>query len=166
MAQLCCGFFQWNISMDKIMYSLITFIWSYSFPVNICLDQDVLKTSWSRQYVCLSHMSSEDVFNTSWSRPTYSSWPYVFKTLSERLAQTSSRLLQDVFKTVSRCLEKMSCQDVCKTSSRSLAKTSSRHLQQIFKTFWRRLTSCKDVFVLFFFYLSLFFLLKFYLSSD
>ena len=41
-----------------------------------------------------------------------------------RLVHTSSRRLQDVFK----------------TSSRRLAKTSSRHLQDVFKT------SCKDIF--------------------
>ena len=44
---------------------------------------------------------------TSWSRPIYSSWLYVFKTSSRRLAKTSSRHLQDVLQ---GCL-----QDVLKT---------------------------------------------------
>ena len=69
---------------------------------------------------------------TSWPRPIYSSWSYVFKTVSRRLANMSSKHLQDVFKT--------SCKNVFKTSSRRLAKTSSRHLQDVFKM------SCKDVF--------------------
>ena len=93
------------------------------FPANICLDEDVFKTSSRRldqdKYVRLSLTSSEDVFKTSWSRPIYSSWPYVFK--------TSSRCLQDVFKTSSRRLQ-------------GVFKTSSRRLQGIFKT------SCKDIF--------------------
>ena len=86
------------------------------------LDQD--------EYIRLSHTSSEDVFKTSWSRPIYSSWLYVFK--------TSSRRFQDVFKTSSRRLAKMSSrrfQDVFKTSSRRLQdifKTSSRPLAKIF----------------------------------
>ena len=51
-----------------------------------------------------------------------------------RLGHTSSRRLQDVFKTFSRRF-----QDVFKTS----CKMSSRHIQDVFKTFWRRL---QDVF--------------------
>ena len=99
-----------------------------AYPANIHLDEDVLKTSWG----CLS----------SCSKRTYSSWLYVFKTSSRRLAKSSSRHLQDVFKTFWRRL-----QNVFKTSW----KTSSRHLQDVFKTFWRRLqdifkTSCKDIF--------------------
>ena len=55
-----------------------------------------------------------------------------------RLGYTSSRLLQDVFKTscqdvfktFARCL-----QDVFETSSRRLAKPSSRHLQDVLKTY-------------------------------
>ena len=95
-------------------------------PANIRLDEDVLKTSLRR----LSSSSSEDVFKTS-------SWrlgqdQYI------RLGHTSSRRLQDVFKT--------SCKNVFKTSSRRLQdvfKTSSRRLQDVFKT------SCKDIFKMF-----------------
>ena len=118
-----------------------------TFQANIRLDEDVLKTSWRR----LSSLSSEDVLiktnmfalalrlqKTSWSRPIYSSWPYVFKTSSRRLAKMSSRRFQDVFKT--------SCKNVFKTSSRRLQdvlKTSSKRLQDVlknvFKTSSRRL---------------------------
>ena len=67
-----------------------------------------------------------------------------------RLAHTSSRRFQDVFKTSCKNVFKTSSrrfQDVFKTSSRRLAKTSSKRLQDvlqirledIFKTFWRRL---------------------------
>ena len=92
-----------------------------SYPANIRLDEDVLKTSFvfvftrrlQDEYVRLSLTSSEDVFKTSWSRPIYLSWPYVFK--------TSSRRLQDVFKTFSRRL-----QDIFKTSCKDIFKTFSR----------------------------------------
>ena len=43
---------------------------------------------------------------TSWSRPIYLSWPYVFK--------TSSRRFQEVFKTSSRHLAKMSSRRIIK----------------------------------------------------
>ena len=63
----------------------------------------------------------------------------VFKTSSRRLAKTSSRHLQDVFKTFW-----MRPQNVFKMSSRRLAKTSSRHLekrlQEVLKTSSRRLS--------------------------
>ena len=74
-----------------------------SFPANIRLDEDVLKTSFvfvlktsSRsldqdEYVDLSLMSSEDVFKTSSKR--LGEDQYI------RLGYTSSRRLQDVFKT-------------------------------------------------------------------
>ena len=75
------------------------------------LDQD--------EDVRLSLTSSEDVFKTSSRR--LGEDQYI------RLGHTSSRRLQDVFK----------------TSSRRLAKTSSRHLQDVFKTFWKRL---QDIF--------------------
>ena len=63
----------------------------------------------------------------------------------KNVSKTSSRRLQDVFKTSSR--------HPAKTSSRHLQdvfKMFSRHLQDIFKTFWRRFedvfkTNCKDL---------------------
>ena len=107
------------------------------------LDQD--------EYVHLIHTSSEDNLKTSWSRPIYSSWSYVFKTLSRRfqdifktssrrLAKTSSRRLQDILKTSCKNVFKTSSRRLSKTFSRRRTKTSSRHLQDIFKT------PCKDVF--------------------
>ena len=55
-----------------------------------------------------------------------------------RLGDTSSRRLQDVFKTSSRRPAKACSrhlQDVFKTCSRRLAKAFSRYLQDVFKTF-------------------------------
>ena len=51
-----------------------------------------------------------------------------------RLGHTSSRCLQDVFKTFSRHF-----QDVIKTSCKKVFKTSSRHFEDVFKTFSRHL---------------------------
>ena len=116
---------------------------SYS-PANICLDEDVLKTS--RR--CLSFSSSEDVFKTS-SRHlgqdryiplSQTSWQDVFKTFSRRL--------QDVFKTSSRPL-----QDVFKTSSRHLQDVLQRYLQDVFKAYHQvnlfYLTRPREVFNMF-----------------
>ena len=73
--------------------------------------QDVLKTS----FVFVFRRGLQGVFKTSWSRRIYSSWSYILKTPSRRF------------------------QDLLKTSSRRLAKMSSKHLQDVLKTFWRRL---------------------------
>ena len=114
----------------------------------------------------LSSSSSEDVFKTSWSKRTYSHYSCifrrclqdvliktnifalvislqdVFKTSSRHLAKMSSRHLQDVSKASSRYLQDVlprCVQGAFRTSSRRLAKTSWRHLQDAFKTFWRPL---------------------------
>ena len=50
----------------------------------------------------------------------------LIKTNKLRLGYTSSRFLQDAFKTPSRRLFKTSCHNVLKTSSRRLGKTSWR----------------------------------------
>ena len=71
------------------------------FKKKIKMDQD--------EYICLGHTSSENVFKTS-SR-SLDQGKYVF------LSQTSSRRLQDVFKT--------SCQDVFKASCKNVLKTFS-----------------------------------------
>ena len=119
-AQLCCGFFQWDISMDKIMYSLITFIWSYSFPVNICLDQDNIFAL----VACLQKTSSIRL-----DRDQYI-----------RLGHTSSRLyqnvlqkrLQDLFKTSSRHSKDLWKRCLAKTSARPLQELLQKRLQGIF----------------------------------
>ena len=81
---------------------------------------------------------------TSWSRPIYSSWPYVFKTSSRRLAKMSSRHLQDVFKTFSRRF-----QDVFKTSWQDVFKTSwdvfKTSFINVFKTSSRRLAKMSSM---------------------
>ena len=112
-------------------------------PANIRLDEDVLKTSWRR----LSSLSSEDVFIKT---NMFALALRLQKTSSRRLGQdqyirlgyTSSRRLQDVFKTSSRRLAKTSSrhlQDVFKTSSKRLQDVSQIRLEDIFKTFWRRI---------------------------
>ena len=117
-----------------------------SFPANIRRDKDVLKAFSSltprrldqEEQVRLSHTSSEDVFKTSYSRPIYSSWPYVFKTSSRRLAKTSSRRFQDVLQRRLQDFFMASSrrfQDVLKTSSRHLQDVLQRYLQDVFKVY-------------------------------
>ena len=103
---------------NEPMKSIYQEIYQNSFfcliPPNICLDEDVLKTSWRR----LSSSSSEDVFKTSCQD--------VFKTFSRRL--------QDVFKTSSRHLQDVlprRLQNVFKMSSGPIAKISSRCFQDV-----------------------------------
>ena len=104
-----------------------------NIPANIRLDEDVLKTSFvfvfrrrfdQGEYVRLSLTSSEDVFKASSRRLGQDQYIPV--------GHTSSRRLQDIFKT--------SCQDVFKTFSRRLQDVLEKRLQDIFKT------SCKDIF--------------------
>ena len=74
------------------------------------------------KYVRLSLMSFEDVFKTSSRRLGQDQ--YIC------LGHTSSRRLQDVFKTSSRRL-----QDVLKTSSRHFQDVLQRYLQDVFKMY-------------------------------
>ena len=104
----------------------------------------LLKTSWRRPL----SSSSEYVFKMSlrrfdqdkYIRLSQKYWEEVFKTSSRRLDQnqyirldhTSSRSLQDIFKT--------SYQDVFKMSLKCLQDVLQKRLQDIFKT------PCKDIF--------------------
>ena len=95
----------------------------------------LMKTPWR----CLSSSSSEDVFKTSWSWGIYSPYSYVFRWRLDqdqyiRLDHTSSRRLQEVFKTS----WKKRLQNIFKTSPRCF-KMFSRLLHDIFKTFSKRL---------------------------
>ena len=138
-------------------------------PANIRLDENVLKTplqktSWSRRiyspYSNVFRRRLEDVLIktntfTLLKRLQKMSWRRLDQDQYICLGHTSSRILQDIFKTSSRRLAKTSSmhfQDVFKTiTKRFHAKTSSKRLedilqkrlQDIFKTFWRRL---QDVF--------------------
>ena len=110
-----------------------------SFPANIRLDEDVLKTSWRG----LSSSSSRRLDQDEYVRLSLTSLEEVFQTSSRRLGQeqyirlihASSRRFQDVFKT--------SCQDVFKTFSRGLRDVLQkrlqdvlqRYLQDVFKTY-------------------------------
>ena len=92
------------------------------------LDQD--------EYVRLSPTSSEDVFKTSSRRLCQDQ--YI------RLGHTYSRRLQDVFKTSSRLLAKMSSrrfQDV----QNVLGNTILRHLGDVFKTSRRCTATAKTI---------------------
>ena len=113
------SFFSWWVTLQfrKGINYRIDSIFDSRNPANIHLDEDVLKTSWSRlsslssedvlktsskrldqdEYVRLCLTTSEEVLKTSWSRPIYSSWTYVFKTSSRRLV----RGLENVSKTSS-----------------------------------------------------------------
>ena len=106
----------------------------------------LVKTSWRRldqdQHIPLDHKSSEDVFKTSWRHPEQDQ--YI------RHSGTSSRRLQDAFKSSSktswrrledaleRCLEEL-LKKVFKAPWIDTFKTSSRCFQDIFKTSSRRL---------------------------
>ena len=107
-------------------------------PANICLDEDVLKTSWR----CLLSSSSEEVFKTSSRRLDGDEYVRLSLTSSEDILVKTNIFalairLEDVFKTFSRRLEDVfktswrPPQDVFKTSSRRLEKTSSRHFQGV-----------------------------------
>ena len=82
------------------------FQWHYIFTTQQTFT--LMKTPWRRLSSLEDVLIKTNIFSlvirlqkTSLSRPIYSSWPYVFKTssASRRLAKTSSRHLQDVFKT-------------------------------------------------------------------
>ena len=98
------------------------------YPANICLDEDVLKTS----FVFVFRRRLQDVFKTN----MFALALRLQKTPSKRLGQhqyirlghTSSRRLQDVFKTL---------QDVFKTSSRNVFKKSSKRLQDALKNVFK-----------------------------
>ena len=106
-----------------------------TYPANICLDEDVLKTS----FVFVFRRRLQDVFKTN----MFALALRLQKTPSKRLGQhqyirlghTSSRRLQDVFKTFSRRLAKH-LQEIFMTSSRCLQdifKTTSKRLQHVLK---------------------------------
>ena len=120
---------------------------------------DIIKHCWSYQIFYRMQMSSFSysvyILNI-WCIPSkHSSWwrrlKDVLKTsfvfvFRRRLAKTSLRHFQDVFKTSCKSVFKAfsrRLQEVLKTSSRHLAKTSSRRLQYVFKTFSRCL---QDIF--------------------
>ena len=110
---------------------------SILFPSQHSLKVFHVFTCWFlfRLYTCPANILFEEVFRlqkTSWSRRICSAYSL---TSSRRLGQdqyiclghTSSRRLQDIFK----------------TSSRRLARTSSKYLQDVYKMFWKRL---QDIF--------------------
>ena len=117
---------------------IISLNYIVTFPANIRLDEDVLKTS----FVFVFRRRLQDVLiKTNMFvlalRLQKTSWRRLGQDQYIRLGYTSSRRLQDVFKTSSRHL-----QDVFKTSSRPLQgvfKTSSRRFEDVFKMSSRHL---------------------------
>ena len=161
---------------EIVLESLTLDVWSLKFDVSAHLSNSFIsfipKTKLGLSKVLKNITTStsanirlEDVFKTSWSRRIYSPYSYVFrrcfKTSSRRLDQdqyirpghTSSRRLQDVFKTSYQDVFKTSSrplQDVFKTSSKSLQDVLQRCLQDLFKKYDRvklfLLTRFQDVF--------------------
>ena len=136
------GLPRWELTTTTTMLPYIVKIEIY--PAKFRLDEDVLKTSFVFVFRRRLKTSSRRLDQDEYVHLNLS----LQKTSSRRLGQnqyihlvhTSSRRLQDVFKTSSRHLQDVlprCLQDVFKTSSRRLAKTYSRHLQDVFKTFWK-----------------------------
>ena len=101
-------------------------------------SKDIFKTSSRRLYqdehLPLGHRSSEDVSKTSSRRlgqDQYIRLGHKYWRHFQDILKTSSRHLQDIFKT--------SCQDVFKTFSERLHGVFQKRLQYIFKTSSRRL---------------------------
>ena len=90
-----------------------------SYPANIRLDEDVLKTSFV--FVFKTNMFALALLLQKTSSRRLGQDQYI------RLGYTSSRRLQDVFKTSSRRL--------AKTSSRHLQDVLQRYLQDVFKAY-------------------------------
>ena len=100
-----------------------------SFPANIRLDKDVLKTSFA--FVFRRRLDQDEYIRFS-----LTSSEAVFKTSSRRLGQdqyirpghTSSRRLQDVLVKTNIFALAIHLQDVFKTSFKNVFKTSSKRL--------------------------------------
>ena len=91
-----------------------------TLPTNICLDEDVFKTSWSRRVY----------------------WPYsyvlrrcLYNVMPRRLQNVLPRRLQDIFKTSSRHLQNVLPRRLAKMSSRHFRDVLKRDLQDVFKAY-------------------------------
>ena len=93
----------YNLKEPTSQQTFVLMKTSFVFVFGRRLDED--------EYIFINHTSSEDVLQDQYIR----------------LVHTSSRRLQDIFKT--------SCQDVFKTSSKRLQDVSQIRLEDIFKTF-------------------------------
>ena len=117
-------------------------------PGSTCLDEDFLKTSFVFAFrkrlqdvliktnifailIRLRKTSSRRRDQDQYIRLGHTSSRHfqdIFKTSSRRLAKMSLKSLEDVLQKRLQDIFKTSYQDVFKTSSRRLAKTSSRHV--------------------------------------
>ena len=106
---------------------LIVFLAQADKLPNIRLDEDVLKRS-------LRHLDQDDYIGLS--HTSSRRLQNVFKTFPRRLQDVLQKRLQDIFKI--RHLEDVlprHLEGVFKTSSRRLTQMSSRHLLDVFKTY-------------------------------
>ena len=110
-----------------------------NYPVNIRLDEDILKTSCGH----LSSLFSEDVFKTTSRCLDQDEYIHLTHTPSEDVFKTSSRRLHQDQQNRLGHMSYRRVQDVFKKSCQDVFKTSSRHLQDVFKTFSRRLQDVK-----------------------
>ena len=109
---------------------------SYSFPANICLDEDVLKTSFVffffrrrlQQDLLINTKIFISVIRLQGAFKTFSRrlQDHVFKvqdilkTSSKRLQDVLQNCLQDIFKTFSTCIIKLNCSSRCHTAKMTL----------------------------------------------
>ena len=92
---------------------------SYVFVFRWCLQDVLIKTNIVTLVIHLQKTSSRRLDQDEYIR----------------LGDTSSRHLQDVFKTSCQDVFKVSCKNFFKTSSRLLEKMSPKHFQDVFKTY-------------------------------
>ena len=109
-------------------FKTYSFFAPWAFPANICLDEDVLKTSFvfvfrrrlgQDQYIRLGHTSLRRLQDV----------------LQKRLQDIFKTSCQDVFKTSSKRLQGNVLKNVFKTSSRRLQEVLQRYLQDVFKRY-------------------------------
>ena len=97
--------------MRKNTYQKKLLIWTLFKQCDVdhiqCTQQTFI--SMKTSFLFVFRRGLQGVLKTSWSRRIYSSWSYILKTPSRRF------------------------QDLLKTSSRRLAKMSSKHLQDVLK---------------------------------
>ena len=106
---------------------LTVFLTQADKPPNIRLDEDVLKRS-------LRHLDQDDYIGLS--HTSSRRLQNVFKTFPRRLQDVLQKRIQDIFKI--RHLEDVlprHLEGVFKTSLRRLTQMSSRHLLDVFKTY-------------------------------
>ena len=115
-----CFFHVGILSKSLVSQYLIpfSFHWTSPIPANICLEEDILKTS----FVFVFRRHLQYVFKTSLAKRKYSPWSYVFRrrihSIWLYIFKTSWRCLQDALPKGLPHIFKMQYQDVWNTSSK------------------------------------------------